>query len=251
MKHTFIECSDAGLVRKQNEDSAGHAANEHINAQMFCVADGMGGYGAGDLASKLVVQSVVKEFSSPTHLNRSLEAMIFLLFSKAHQALKQIKKEKQINSIIGTTLSMIVITPENLAYANIGDSRIYCFDGTRLIQKSVDHTFVNDLVSKNMITPEQAKTHPKKHVLTRAITGDGTIEPFIAIEPFLNKDYLYLLCSDGLYNMVSESFVSSVLKRSSIFDVKKMLLQEAYANGARDNITFQIIRPFDGDETIA
>jgi serine/threonine protein phosphatase PrpC len=252
MELLFVTCSDCGKVRQQNEDYAGHTRNEDINGDLFCVADGMGGHGSGDLASRTVVDSLLHEFSTLTNYRpNSFEITTNNLFAKAQLTLKSIKQKNNIKSIIGTTLSALIFLPGTLIYANIGDTRIYCFDGDSLIQKSHDHTFVNDLVTKKYITPEQALVHPQKNVLTLAITGDETpIEAFIQVEP-LNNHLIYLICSDGLYNMVDEKFICTVLKQSSIFQAQEYLLKQAYANGANDNLTFQIITPFDDGITVS
>jgi serine/threonine protein phosphatase PrpC len=252
METLFVTCSDCGNVRQQNEDYAGHSINIDIDGELFCVADGMGGHGSGDLASQTVVESLLFEFSAlADYTQDSYEKTTNDLFAKARHALKAVKQKNNINNIIGTTLSALVIIQDTVIYANIGDTLFYCFDGQHLIQKSHDHTIVNDLVSKNQITPEQARVHPQKNVLTHAITGDETeIEAYVQVEP-LNKDHIYLICSDGLYNMADEEFICTVLKQSSIFQAQDFLLKQAYANGATDNLTFQIIKPFDDDITVS
>ncbi len=152
--------------------------------------------------------------------------------------------------MLGTTLAIILFYQRLVVCANIGDTRIYCFNGQGLTQKSQDHTLVNDLVNNNSISPEQARTHPKKHVLSRALTGeDQNADPHISIDSFIPNN-IYLICSDGLYNMVDESSISSTLKKYSIFDARDQLLKQAYTGGARDNISFQIIRPEDDDATL-
>jgi protein phosphatase len=252
MKHLFVTCSDSGKVRQHNEDYAGHARNEDIDGDLFCVADGMGGHGSGDLASRTVIDSLLHEFSALTN-NRedSFEKLTHHLFSSAQHALHTAKQTNNIHSIIGTTLSALMIVRDAVICANIGDTRIYCFDGQHLIQKTHDHTIVSDMVSKHQITPEQARVHPQKNVLTHAITGDGApVGVYIQIEP-LNNDRIYLICSDGLYNMVDDNFICTVLKQSSIFQARDFLLKQAYANGATDNITFQIIKPFDDEKTVS
>ena len=251
MEHLFVTCTDCGSVRHQNEDFAGHVINEDIDGELFCVADGMGGHGSGDLASRTVIESLLHEFSALTDDRQdSYEKITNHLFASTQHALHKTKQANNIHSIIGTTLSALLIIQDTVIYANIGDTRIYCFDGQNLIQKSHDHTIVNDLVSKNKITPEQARVHPQKNVLTHAITGDKTqVEAYVQVEP-LDNDHIYLICSDGLYNMVDENFICTVLKQSSIFQARDFLLKQAYANGATDNITFQIIKPFDDENTV-
>lgn len=252
MKHVFVTCSDPGKVRPQNEDFAGHARNAVIDGELFCVADGMGGYGSGNLASRTVVESLLHEFHNLTDFQANQpEQMTKTLFIKAHQALCTLKQKNNITSIFGTTLSALIILQSAIICANIGDTRIYCFDGQTLIQKSHDHTFVNGLLANNHITPEQARTHPKKNVLTQAITGEpGQIEVHVHAD-LPDRRNIYLICSDGLYNMVDEDFITTVLKQSSIFQARDYLLKQAYANGATDNITFQIINPFDDEKTVA
>lgn len=250
MEHLFVSCSDAGKVRRQNEDSAGHAVNPAIGAELFCVADGMGGYGSGDLASRTVVSAVTREFMAVKHCRADAAgAMIGECIAKSHEVLQFTKEKAGISSLFGTTLAALVLFSDTVIYANVGDSRIYCFDGDDLIQKTQDHTMVHDLLEKNLISPDEARVHPHRHVLSQAITGDAIpVEPFLRMEP-LDRNHLFLICSDGLYNMVDGDFIRSVLKQLSIFQARDSLLKQAYANGATDNITFQIIKPFDDDIT--
>ena len=252
MEHLFVSCSDPGRVRKQNEDSAGHAVNQTIGADLFCVADGMGGYGSGDLASRTVVDAIIREFMAMDSWNPdSAHQHVAGFFSNAQESLRIVKGQTNIPGMFGTTLSALVLFQDIVIYANVGDTRIYSFDGENLTQQSHDHTIVNDLLGKNHISMDEARVHPQKHVLTQAITGDEIpMEPFIRVEP-LNRNHIYLICSDGLYNMVDAEFIRSVFKQTSIFQARDYLLKQAYANGATDNITFQIIKPFDDDMTVS
>ena len=252
MEPLFVSCSDQGKVRQKNEDFAGHARNTAIGAELFCVADGMGGHGSGDLASRTVVDSLLHEFKNLTSYEQNLpDEMVNRLFIKTQQALCARKKKNNIKSIIGTTLSALIVFQHAVICANVGDTRIYCFDEKNLIQKNHDHTYVNDLLANNRISKEQAREHPQKNVLTRAITGDETeIEAYVHVD-LPDSRNIYLICSDGLYNMVDEDFMYSVLKQSSIFQARDYLLKQAYANGATDNITFQIIKPFDDEKTVS
>ncbi|RJP84615.1 MAG: serine/threonine-protein phosphatase [Desulfobacteraceae bacterium] len=252
MEHLFVSCSDPGRVRQQNEDFAGHAINESVGAELFCVADGMGGYGSGDLASRAAVDALIQEFTSVASCDPAAAASIVSgFFSNSQLALRAVKGTNRISSMFGTTLSALILLESDVIYANVGDTRIYCFDGENLTQKSHDQTIVNGLLEKNQISIDEARAHPQKHVLTQAITGDEIpLEPFIRMEP-LNRNHIFLICSDGLYNMVDEEFIRTVLKQSSIFKARDYLLKQAYANGATDNITFQIIKPFDDDMTVS
>jgi protein phosphatase len=252
MEHLFVLCSDPGKVRQQNEDFAGHAVNKVIDAELFCVADGMGGYGSGDIASRTVVDAIIREFMAMASCEpKAAPRLVAEFFAKSHDALCAAKISNNIPSMFGTTLAALILIRDVVIYANVGDTRIYCFDGENLTQKTHDHTIVNDLLEKSLISMDEARVHPHKHVLTQALTGDETPpEPFIQVDA-LNRAHLYLICSDGLYNMVDGDFIRSVLKQSSIFQAKDALLKQAYANGATDNITFQIIKPFDDDMTVS
>ena len=251
MRNLFASCSDPGKLRQKNEDCAGHIRNNAIDGELFCVADGMGGHEFGELASRTVVDSLLSQFSALSDASQShAEQLIAALFADAHEALYLRKQQDNITSICGTTLAIILFLQDVVIYANIGDSRAYCFDGRNLIQKSHDHTMVNDLLLKNQITQEEALVHPQKNILTRAITGENSpVDLFFKTEP-VNKDYIYLICSDGLYNMVDAEFIRTVLAQSSIFYARDILLTQAYANGATDNITLQIIKPVDDVKTI-
>ena len=250
MEISFAQCTDKGLVREQNEDFMGNARNDHLDAELFCVADGMGGYGAGDIASKAVVKSVLQEFYNLKRLPAEhLRDVVTDIFQVAQAELSQFKISNN-KAMMGTTLAVIIFYKRLVVCANIGDTRIYCLEGNHFTQKSYDHTLVNELVRSKSITTSQAQNHPKKHVLSKALTGDDeTLHPHIAIEALSNQN-IYLVCTDGLYNMVDDSFLSSRLKDSSIYEARDMLLQEAYRNGARDNITFQIIKADDNEVTL-
>jgi protein phosphatase len=252
MDHLFVTCTDPGGVRQQNEDYAGHAGNDSFDGDIFCVADGMGGHGYGEMASRTVVEALLNGFQGlkrwdPKHVDKTLTD----LFSNAQLALHALKQENGITSIMGTTLAALIILSDAVICANVGDSRIYCLEGKNLMRKSHDHTLVNELLAKNQITPEQARTHPQKNILTHAITGDpAPVVPHIQAD-LLNTDHIYLICSDGLYNMVDEEFIATVLTSSSVFQAREYLLKQAYANGAKDNITFQIIKPCNDEKTVS
>jgi protein phosphatase len=251
MEPLFVTCTDPGSVRQQNEDFAGNAGNDAFGGKIFCVADGMGGHGYGELASRTAVESLLQGFQGlAVWETKYSDKTLTDLFSTAQKAVQVVKVQNGIASTMGTTLAALIILSDAVICANVGDTRIYCLEGRHLIRKSHDHTLVDDLLSANQITPEQARTHPQKNILTHAITGDPTpVVPHIQVDP-LNTDHIYLICSDGLYNMVDEEFITAVLTSSSVFQARDYLLKQAYANGAKDNITFQIIKPYDDEKTV-
>jgi protein phosphatase len=252
MHSLYTTCTDTGKLRQQNEDCMGHAVNNSLNGEIFCVADGMGGHGHGELASQAAVDATLNGFMQITawDVNQS-HKLLTDLFTAAETAIHDEKRKNSITATMGTTLAVLIVLPEAILCANIGDSRIYCLRERDLTQKSHDHTMVNELLEKNQITIEEAKAHPQKNVLTRALTGETTLAaPFVQVEPAA-AGTIYLLCSDGLYNMVDEDYMAEILRTSSIFQARDSFLTQAYANGATDNLTFQIIKPWDDEKTIS
>jgi len=128
--------------------------------------------------------------------------------------------------------------------ANVGDTRIYSLDTNSMVQESHDHTLVNQLLESGQITASEAKTHPNRHMLTLALTGERDhMEPYISIWPF-DPVRTYLIASDGLYNMLSKAFIARTLLDNSPKEAAEILLSQTLENGATDNVTFQIIKPF-------
>ena len=244
MRFHLAEKSDKGIVRKRNEDYSGKHRNEKLNACLFCVADGMGGYGLGDVASRMVVEGLLKDFAKITKIDRPIREWVIYLYNQAEDRLRSYRHEKQIERF-GTTLATIIFMDDVTVCANIGDTRIYSMDTRSMIQESHDHTLVNQMLQAGQITVEEADAHPNRHMLTLALTGEReTIEPYISIWPF-DPVRTYLIASDGLYNMVDEKTISHTLTNKPPIDAADELFAMALENGATDNVTFQIIKPLD------
>lgn len=243
MKLLIDEYTDTGKQRSINEDYCGKWHNRLIGGYLFCVADGMGGYGFGDVASKIAVYSAVKDFALLKTNHIALEELVLKMFNNVQNRLKKYRIEKQID-LFGTTLSVLIFINNHWICANIGDTRIYSSKENRLTLESFDHNFVQELLHAGEITAEEAKHHPKKHILTRALTGDDTInvDPFINIQPFL-PDQSFLIASDGLYRMLNEREMDELITAYGQGRSVEPVLQKVYDKGATDNITYQVIRP--------
>jgi protein phosphatase len=243
MRFHLVEKTDTGKVRKRNEDSFGKHRNDLLDACLFCVADGMGGYGLGDVASKIVVDCIIKEFAETAEINIPVRKWISRLFDTAEGQLRVYREENNITRF-GTTLAIVFFMKGKTICANVGDTRIYSLDANSMVQESHDHTLVNQLLESGQITVSEAKTHPNRHMLTLALTGERDhLEPYISIWPF-DPVRTYLIASDGLYNMLNKAFIGRTLLDNSPQEAADILLNQTLENGATDNVTFQIIKPF-------
>jgi len=241
MKFEVAERTDTGRVRKRNEDYYGKYIKNDSDSAIFCIADGMGGYGFGNIASKIVIDSIIKILSDLKNLNVQPELFVNQIFENAQVQLRDYKINNQID-LFGTTLAIILFFKDTTTSANIGDTRIYSLLKNNLMQESYDHTYVNELLQAEQITEDEARSHPKRHVLTKALMGEESIIlPYTQIKTF-NPDETFIIASDGLYNMVDEVFMTSAILENDLETAADKLLNEAYSNGAKDNITFQIIR---------
>lgn len=244
MRYNLAEKSDKGNVRKRNEDFFGKYRNEKLNTCLFCVADGMGGYGLGDVASRMVINGLLEDFAESTKIDRPIREWVIHLYNQAEERLRAYRRKKKIERF-GTTLATVFFMDDVTVCANIGDTRIYSMDANSMIQESHDHTLVNQMLQAGQITVEEADAHPNRHMLTLALTGEReAIEPYISIWPF-DPVRTYLIASDGLYNMVDETTISRTLTKKPPADAAEELLAMALKNGATDNVTFQIIKPLD------
>ena len=228
--------TDVGRIRPHNEDSSTMIEG----ASLYVVADGMGGHQGGEVASALAVQTVeagADQEPSLETLKESVRLANRAIFEKAGS-------DPDLHGM-GTTACAIRVVPgpegDEIAWVNVGDSRIYLQRDGKLIQLSRDHSLVEDLLRSGQLTPEEAAVHPKRNILTRALGIDidvevdgGTVMPF-------NGDR-FLLCSDGLFNEVSEDQIAAVLRRlADPSEAADELVRQANEGGGRDNITVVLV----------
>lgn len=227
----FEAVSDTGKRRSVNEDN--FLVNDKIN--FFMVADGMGGYAAGEVASQTAVDSAADfnfDLSAPL---KSLSQLIF----EINQAIINKSKLNSDYSEMGTTFTAAIVKDNKLYYVNLGDSRIYLYSvkNNKLTKISKDHSLVADLVREGKITEEEAFNHPKKNIVTQALGLDTALNLNKGSLP-VNTDNYLLLCTDGLTDMVREKEIEKVFKNNSDLDkISERLLAQALASGGLDNIT--------------
>lgn len=246
--YTYFGISDKGNVREKNEDRYAHI--ETINGDVFVLCDGMGGVKDGDIAAEITIKSI-ESFISETWQEDPIK-LINNAISVANKDVYSHFNNENSTLRAGTTLVLVLIRNNELFYAHVGDSRIYYQTGKKLFQITSDHSYVQGLVDKNIITEEEAQIHTRKNEITKAIGIKEKIEPTICRKPIYPADFdNVLLCSDGLTNELSKKDILSVLLNNKMIVEKKanVLINKAIENGGRDNVTIQIINFYNTGKT--
>ena len=223
--------TNVGKVRKNNEDAFKISDKENI----YLLADGMGGHLGGEFASSMAVQDLEKlliDVRNKTEIKEAIEEVNRKIYQKS--------LEDENLSGMGTTLSMVKILEDHLYFANIGDSLIHRLKDGSLTQLTIDDSYVNYLLEVGAITSDQAKDHPKKNVLLKALGTTEDIEVFVQ-EVQWQEDDLYLLCSDGLTNMLDEEEIQEILSSYEAKEAVDILIDRALGRGGKDNITVIIL----------
>lgn len=232
--------TDVGRVRQGNEDTSLVADD----AGLWAVADGMGGHRAGEVASEIAVRTLREAFVATGPSETALAGAAVA----ANAAIVAAANDDPELQGMGTTLVAVARTEaDDLAYVNVGDSRIYLLRDGELQRLTVDHSLVEELVQEGSLTPEEARTHPRRNIVTRALgiaeqvqVDAGTITPY--------EGDRYLLCSDGLTDEVDEERMASVLRRlADPTDAAAELVRLAVEHGGRDNVTVLIVDVVDDD----
>ena len=227
---TAVLRTDTGKVRKQNEDAAW--LNE--SKAVFVVADGMGGHLAGEVASDLAVQAVKQ--MAERHDGPSISVLRETVALANSWIAAHARKHPECAGM-GTTLSMMWRGCKYVYIAHVGDSRIYRLRQGELERITQDHSLVEELVRARIITREEAKTHPRRNVITRALGVQGDSTPDLLAADVKPGD-LWLLCSDGLTSMVDDEDIARTMRRSiSLDEMADSLIAQALHAGGRDNVT--------------
>lgn len=242
--------TDIGLKRKNNEDTyliVTNGQNVQDYGMLFAVADGMGGHAFGEVASKMVCEGLseyYKKKQSPSlgldfHQSRLHHLIRTIRF--ANNQILRASERNQIFEGMGTTLSVLVLLKGKALIAHVGDSRIYRLRQGHLEQLTVDHTMAQFLVEEGEITPEDAVKHPARHILTQVL-GSNIDEVDTRIEKLQPGD-LFLLCSDGMYDMLADDDMLKILiAPSNAQAVCDQLLESAIKNGGKDNVTVIVVK---------
>jgi len=231
--------TDIGQQKQTNEDAVVTAQFDEVS--LLVVADGMGGHAAGDVASEEATTELEARVSAALTDGRTdYESILEEAIESANERVQEHAEADASRSGMGTTVVAAIVDDEQIVIGNVGDSRAYDVDSEVdvddvLTQITVDHSFVQELISEGEITPEEATTHPQRHVLTQALGTEGEVDPDF-FSPVVTG-YL-LLCSDGLTEEVSEETIREVINDASgIETATDELVQKANENGGSDNIS--------------
>lgn len=232
--------SDIGLKRDKNQDSYCSLRNDNDDF-LFLVCDGIGGGKAGEVASGETVKFFIDKFNKANAFESLDDAHEFInkCIVDCNKHVYKLSKKYKEYSGMGTTLTGLLFSKHGILSINVGDSRVYGFLDNKLFNLTVDHTLVNDMISRGELTYEESLTHPKRHYLVKAIGVWDVVEP--DIHKVQKLDY-YLLCSDGLHGYVKEdSIKDTMLSDYSARDKANKLLELALLQGGYDNITVIVI----------
>ncbi len=233
----YAAISECGR-RERNEDCV--FIPQHKEISLALVADGMGGHSSGNVASRLAAESVVKELKKGG--SAPLVTRIENAVKNSNQTLISYVAEHPECHGMGTTMTLAMVFHSYYIAANIGDSRLYHYDGLRLKQITADHSYVAELLAANYITKEQAQSHPKRNVITRAIGISSAVKVDLFERPWNEGDIL-LLCTDGLYTAVDEREIERVLwEEADLNRACKTLYSIASLGGSMDNISVVLVK---------
>lgn len=233
--------TDVGRVRELNQDFV-YTSDGPVGTlpNLYVVADGMGGHKAGDVAARAAVESLVDYITSQKEESNPLR----VLQSAIETANKELYYKAQNNADLngmGTTMVAAVVKDDTLFVANVGDSRLYVV-GEDIVQITKDHSLVEEMVRRGEIKKEEARNHPNKNIITRAMGTSPKITPD-CFEENLNGQKL-LLCSDGLTNMIYDEEIKFIIEKASdLEEAGKELVKVANENGGMDNISVVLVNP--------
>ena len=240
--------TDIGRKREVNQDYV-FVSDQPVGniPNLLIVADGMGGHNAGDYASKFVVQVLKKELAKSRE--DGPRAMLKKAIASAnHQLIAESKTDAKLEGM-GTTLVAATVIEHTLYFANVGDSRLYLMND-EIRQLSKDHSLVQEMVRLGGLNAEEAKHHPDKNIITRAIGVKEDIE-IDFFEYRLKKGDIILMCTDGLSNMVEDEEIFQIVRSSrDVVEAVEQLIERANSNGGKDNIGVIVAEPFAGEVSI-
>lgn len=240
MEYAYL--TDPGKVRDHNEDSVIIVKN-HNNEMLLAVADGMGGHRGGEIASSIVISNIGKEFKELGKLGNKEDAILWIknVVSEANVQIYKYTEENPESQGMGTTIVLAVLTNDYLLFGNIGDSSGYVYKDGAIHKITNDHTLVNLLLKSGEITEEEAKDHPRKNVLMKALGATTTVEMDI-FDVETDVEGIFL-CSDGLTNMLEDDQIAKVLNEDTTPEEKvNKLIVKANNRGGTDNISVAFLK---------
>jgi protein phosphatase len=237
--------SDVGCQRENNEDRYSYWEPEsdeqfEHKGRLAMVADGMGGYEGGQEASRIAVQTIEETYAGTSG---DPQALLIAGFTAAHRRILDQAEKNPLLQGMGTTCTAIVLLGNLLYYAHIGDSRLYLVRHAKISRLTHDHSYVTRLIETGIITEAEAESHPQRHILTAALGAGMDLTPDIPDSPLtLEKQDVLLLCTDGLWGVLSEDELQGAVSVQQPEKACRSLVDIAKDRGGPDNITLQVLR---------
>jgi len=234
--------TDVGKAREMNQDYY-YISGQNEKIKVYILADGMGGYNGGEIASKLATTTALSyiqtNFDSVPKEREDILNLVKSAVEYANMVVYEKANESPELEGMGTTLEVCLIYNNKIYIGHVGDSRVYRIRKEFIRKLTHDHSYVEKLVKDGTITKEEAMYHPKKNMLMKALGCTPFVEPDVTVKGFI-KDDTVLICSDGLTNMVSEKEIFEIIKKEGTLAAEK-LVEKANENGGYDNITAIVI----------
>ena len=234
--------SDVGRAREMNQDSF-YVSDVNGPVKLYILADGMGGYKGGEIASSLAVTSakhyIVNNIQKVRKEKEEVLALVKSAIEYANLVVYEKSREDEELHDMGTTLDICLIINNRVFIGHIGDSRVYRVRKNIIRKLTTDHSYVEKLLKEGTITKEEAYNHPKKNMLMKALGCSSLVEPDVMCKGFLKDDILFM-CSDGLTNMLRDNEIYDILLKNPV-NPELVLVNEANKKGGLDNITVIII----------
>jgi PPM family protein phosphatase len=240
----FASLSDRGRVRLNNEDAHGQfvpetTAEVEERGVVFVVADGMGGHRGGEIASRIAVRTILAFYTADSGTDRAIA--LTRAFHEANQTIIQEAVSDSTLFGMGTTCTALALHQGRAYFAHVGDSRCYLVRRGKILQVTNDHSIVGEMVRSGILSDEDARTHPKRNVITRSLGAQPDVMAETPESIELEVGDTFLLCSDGLTGYLSDIDLSVVLATHAPEEACKILVRMANEQGGRDNITVQVI----------
>ncbi|MFA6940850.1 MAG: Stp1/IreP family PP2C-type Ser/Thr phosphatase [Clostridiaceae bacterium] len=231
--------SDIGNFRDINEDYLGFT--QHNDEKLYVIADGMGGHNAGEVASKLAVDTLINGFKNDFI---DEEDTIRSLIVAANEEIYNLSHIKEDYNGMGTTVTACIVKENEITIGNVGDSSLYIIKNNIIKKVTKDNSYVQELLDKGKITLKEAKNHPNKNLITRALGTASSIQ--VDIYKLSADEIKYiLLCTDGLSNEIDPFEMYEIINNNNTKEACHLLVDKAKANGGRDNISLILV---EGDE---
>jgi len=238
--------TDVGLLRGNNEDSCLYWEPDSDDdfrrkGRLAVIADGMGGYEGGQEASRLAVETVRYVYDCDFKANS--QQTLIAGFESAHATIQRYAVEHPQFQGMGTTCTALAIVGRELTFAHIGDSRLYLVRGETTSRLTRDHSYVGRLVESGVVRPEDAESHPQRHILTAALGSGRDVSPQVPEQPIpLEDGDTLILCTDGLWGVVAEREIATVAQSTLPAEACVKLVNAALQRGGPDNITVVVLR---------